>query len=180
LVKPKNSSHLNSFKPIWIFLFIVNFSSFWGWAQKTISFPERCEGVWKGTLELFNAEGELTREISIVFTVEKQENNNWLWKKEYPNMLPPLEKNYLLKRDLNHSNKYLIDENNGIILKEQVIGEKLYGGYFLEARYYLTSYQFQGDLLLFEIVIMTQEPSTYTVQSMPIEQVQRALMKKIQ
>lgn len=162
------------------FLLLTYFFTFCGWAQETISFPVRCEGVWKGTLEIFDAEGLLTREVSIVFTVEKQEDHIWVWKKEYPDMIPPLEKNYLLKKEVHHPNNYLIDENNGIVLKEQVIGEKLYGGYFFETRYFLSTYQFMGDRLLFEIVIMTLDKSDDTVQSMPIEQVQRAMMKRIQ
>ncbi len=90
-------------------------------------FAERCAGVWEGTMHISN-KGVVRDSLKVRLTVATTNDSTaWSWKTEYLSEKMPMTKSYVLRKRNDNDNIYLIDENNGILLKNYHFGNKLYG-----------------------------------------------------
>lgn len=114
-------------------------------------FPDQCTGVWEGQMTIY-AEGVAVDSVAVKMTIEKVSDSLiWNWKTEYISEKYPITKDYKLILEDPSSNKYLLDENNGIFLYAYVFGNKMYSNFEVQGTYLSSVYTLQGDELIFEI-----------------------------
>lgn len=143
-------------------------------------FPDKLAGTWAGTMHIFQ-KGIMKDSISIKFSVDKKSDTQWGWKTEYLSDKYPLTKNYLLKRDNNVGNLYLMDEGDGIVLHTYLFDNKLYAAFetrnvFLTSSYELT----KTDDLIFEVASGKKLEGTTNnqVNNFTVESLQRVVLKR--
>ncbi|MDW3646606.1 MAG: hypothetical protein R8P61_06080 [Bacteroidia bacterium] len=143
------------------------------------SFPERCEGLWEGTMYI-SSKGQLRDSVGIIFTVEKmQEENAWVWRTKYISEKFPMTKDYILRLQDDKNQVYLTDEGDGIVLYDYLFGDKLYsvfetGGILLTA-----SYELRGEELIFEVTSgKVQEEKVKDISNYSVNNVQRVVLRR--
>ncbi|MFA8344465.1 MAG: hypothetical protein ACEPO8_15935 [Rhodothermaceae bacterium] len=118
-------------------------------AQK--HFPEKCEGIWQGTMYMYNR-GVIRDSVDIKFTVKAaEEKNSWIWKTEYLSEKMAMTKDYLIKVDKETPNRYILDEKNNIELYDYLFGNKLYSVFETQNILLTATYELAGENLIFEV-----------------------------
>lgn len=105
---------------MWMLIFFLA-----GYCQSALaqsSFADRCVGEWTGTLDVY-AGGVRRDQVPVVFTVIKLNDSTWTWKTDYRSEKMPVVKDYLLRKQSGSSNRYVIDEGDGIQLTLDVMGD---------------------------------------------------------
>lgn len=157
-----------------VFFTLLNFGLF---AQE--SFPERCEGLWEGTMYI-SAKGQVRDSVGILFTVEKiADEEAWVWRTQYLSEKFPMTKDYILRVHDKENQVYLTDEGDGIVLYDYLFGNKLYsvfetGGFLLTA-----SYELRGEELIFEVTSgKVQEEKVKDISNYTVNNVQRVVLRR--
>ena len=97
------------------------------------------------------------------------------------------ERNYTLIEKNARKGEYVVDENNGIILDDKVIENRMYALFEVQGSLLTTFITFEKDHLIFEIIATQtenknisggQDEATPEVISYPISTVQRARLIK--
>ena len=133
---------------LWLFFFTLT-TSFLLSAQT--SFPERCEGTWEGMMHIYR-QGQLVDSVQIIFTAaQTEEANTWTWKTQYISEKYPMTKDYQLKIDDSEKGYYLLDEGDGVVLRDYGFGDKIYSVFEVQGILLTSSYELQGDHLIFEV-----------------------------
>lgn len=114
------------------------------------SFPEKCSGNWSGKMYIYNL-GKVVDSIDIIFTVSKTENSDFIWKTEYLSPKYPMVKDYLMKLPQVGSNKYLLDERDGLVLNGYLFDNKMYFVFETSGILLTSSYELINDNLVFEV-----------------------------
>lgn len=149
-----------------------------GWSQTR--FPDRCVGVWTGTMTIQNQAGKTVDSVPVVFTVAKLAADTWTWKMEYKSEKYPIVKDYKLLADPQHENIYRTDESEGIAIREQVFGSRMMS-FFETGNIVLTAvYELRGPELYFEVVAADKSATEthHDVGSYPITNVQTVVLRR--
>ncbi|MEL6254373.1 MAG: hypothetical protein AAFR87_20360 [Bacteroidota bacterium] len=143
------------------------------------SFPERCEGIWEGTMYI-SAKGRVRDSVGIVFTVEKiAQEKAWVWRTKYISEKFPMTKDYILRLQDEENQVYLTDEGEGLVLYDYLFGNKLYsvfetGGFLLTS-----SYELRGEELIFEVTSgKVQAEKVKDISNFTVNNVQRVVLKR--
>ncbi|MEM8889071.1 MAG: hypothetical protein AAGD28_13890 [Bacteroidota bacterium] len=157
-----------------LFFFILSLGLY---AQE--SFPERCEGLWEGTMYI-SAKGQIRDSVGIIFTVEKMDGEDaWVWRTQYLSEKFPMTKDYILRLHDKENQVYLTDEGDDIVLYDYLFGNKLYsvfetGGFLLTA-----SYELRGEELIFEVTSgKVQEEKVKDISNYTVSNVQRVVLRR--
>ncbi len=119
-------------------------------AQKP--FPDNFTGKWKGQLELLSKDGPATNDvINVTFDVAPISKNVYQWHTTYDTKTGPMVKDYKLIVDTLVKGHYTIDEGDSIVLDGYYIGQKLYCTFEVDALLFFSTYEKQGDQIIFEI-----------------------------
>lgn len=152
-------------------------------AQAQTPFPERCRGIWQGTMLMYN-QNRLMDSVRVKLTVAAlPDSTAWTWKTEYLSAKMPMTKDYIMRLQDLEKGLYLTDEGEGLVLTEHLFGDKLFG-IFETSGYLLTStYELRGNELIFEVTSGAKpagEPSKdeEAVINYPVTFVQRVIFKK--
>jgi len=161
---------------------------FFGKSQETTetTFPQDFFGIYTGTLNIYAAKA--TQEIPMEFHLLPTEiNEQYIYKLVYGEGEQRQERDYLLQPKDADLGIYEVDEQNGIILENRVVGNKMYTLFEVQESLLTTFITFEKDHLLFEIVYSDtskketsggQEEDVPVVTSYPISVVQKAYLIK--
>lgn len=127
------------------------------------------EGVWAGTLLIYQAEKGLVDSAKIELNIipisyNKPDNREWKWQTIFESTkYGKITKDYLLKAHQDSAYRYNLDEQNGILLPSFLLGSALYTRYELAPQdWYMSCYELlpDGFTLRYEVVFGTNTPKT--------------------
>lgn len=157
-----------------------------GFAQEAKTFPEDYYGIYKGDLEIYNPNGKKT--IQMEFHLKpSEEKDKYHYTLVYVFNENRQERKYTLVAKDKAKGIYEVDENNGIILHAQWLGNGLYSMYEVGGTLLTTTERFYDDHMDFEIMVNNQKSKTKTggvgedipeVNVYPISAMQKARLIK--
>ena len=115
-------------------------------------FPESWFGEWTGTLDIFNNKG-LSQTIPMTCLMSKTSeagvyNWNIIYGEDRVKGLRP----YLLRTIDAAKGQYFCDELNSIKMESYLLGNKLFCSYTVAGNWITSTYEKQGDKMVFEII----------------------------
>lgn len=141
-------------------------------------FPDRCTGIWTGAL-LLQANGRTTDSVQVRLTIAvKIPAQEWVWKTEYLSERYPVVKDYTMRLVDAPSNHFVLDEGDGILLREHVFGDKSYTVFETSGQILTSSYELRGDVLIFEVTSGKLQAQSGAVTDHPVLHVQRAVLTR--
>lgn len=151
-------------------------------AQDDLKFPEDYFGIYKGDLHIVSSRGEQT--IQMEFHLQATDSvGNYKYVLVYIADGNRQERHYnLIDKG---EGKYVVDENNGILLDAALIGNTLYSMFEVQGNILTTTETFFEDKMWFEITFSSKEQKKETgveegvnVYSYPVTTVQKAVLYK--
>ncbi|SMC41808.1 hypothetical protein [Moheibacter sediminis] len=125
------------------FLFISSIS----FAQ---TFPQSHEGIWKGELNIYTAQSDQpVQTLEMQLKIFPIDDKTWSWEIGYLIGDGDIRK-YELKPVNSEKNEWQIDEKNGIVLFQMLLGNRLVGSFSIENSLIINSYEFNQDNILVE------------------------------
>lgn len=137
---------------------------FWWLAQCLPSFAQNQDplqewfGIWKGNLQIYTPEGkkqEIPMELHIFPT---DTTGRYTWKILYDKS----PRDYTLIAQDASKGLYLIDENNGIVLENQLFANTFFSCFEVMGNLLTSTYRLEGKELIFEIFSMKKNKSQKT------------------
>ncbi len=115
-------------------------------------FPESWFGEWTGTLDIYNAKG-LSQSLPMTCLMSPTDtagvyNWNIIYGEDREKGLRP----YLLRTIDVSKGQYLCDEMNTIKMESYLLGNKLFCNYTVAGNWLTSTYEKQGDKMIFEII----------------------------
>lgn len=142
------------------------------------NFADKCEGKWKGTMYIYG-KGQIRDSVPVELFVQKTSlPHTWVWKTNYLSNKYPMEKNYKLVLKDTTSQTYLIDEGDGVELWSYYFNNKLYSVFETHDVMLTSSYELQGDLLIFEVTSGKKIEDRREVTSYGVLSLQRVVFKR--
>jgi len=151
-----------------------------------LNFPEDYLGIYKGRLNI-NSTGGI-QDIPMEFHLtEGDSTDHYRYTLIYGEGDTRQERKYSLIAEDKDKGEFIVDENNGIILDDKQIDNRLYCLFEVNGSLLTTFITFGEDHLLWEIVFAAKSEARTTyaendekieVISYPISTVQRAILKK--
>jgi hypothetical protein len=119
---------------------------------KPQKFPESWFGEWVGNLEIYNARG-LSQSVPMTCVMSATDTvgvYNWhiIYGEDKIKGLRP----YLLRTIDAAKGHYLCDEMNTIKMESYLLGQKLFCNYTVQGNWICSTYEKQGDKMIFEII----------------------------
>lgn len=154
--------------------------------EESVAFPDDYLGVYTGILDIKSARG--TQEVAMEFHLNATDSiGTYEYVLVYGEGDARQQRNYTLRTLNKEKGEYIVDENNGIILDDKVVGNRMYSLFEVQGTILTTFITFESDHMVFEIVATNRKDSRTTyaenedkteVISYPISTVQRAVLKK--
>lgn len=164
--------------------FLFLFSLFYS-LQAQENFPEDYFGIYKGTLLVSAPQG--TKEYAMEFHLQATDSlGKYQYTLVYGDGDQRQERPYFLIAKDASKGKYIIDEDNGIILDAQQFDNHLYSLFEVNNNLLNTFITFKADHMVFEITVASkeQQQTTYATEdqteviSYPITTRQKAILMK--
>ncbi len=142
-------------------------------------FADKCVGKWEGIMHIY-AIGQLRDSVSVQLLVQKSTiPNTWIWKTSYLSKTNPMEKDYKLVLKDTATQTYITDEGDGIELRDYCFNNKLYSVFETHEVLLTSSYELQGDQLIFEVTSGKKIDENKEVNNYSVINVQRVVFKKV-
>lgn len=142
------------------------------------NFAVKCEGKWKGTMYMYG-KGQIRDSVPVELFVQKTSlPHTWVWKTNYLSNKNPMEKNYKLELKDTASQTYLIDEGDGIELWSYYFNNKLYSVFETHDVMLTSSYELQGNELIFEVTSGKKIEDRKEVTNYSVLGLQRVVFKR--
>lgn len=149
-------------------------------SAQNIIFPEKCLGIWEGTMYIYNY-GHVRDSVAVRFTAAKTDSAGvYIWKTAYISLEKPIVKDYKLIVDDPEKGSYLLDEGDGIKLVEYNVNNKLYCAFKLDDIYLTSSTELIGDKLVFEVTSGKELNTTKGITNYSFANVQRVVLHKVE
>ena len=171
---------------LFLFILFANFLGITAQEDSNLSFPNDYFGVYTGTLKINSERG--SQEVPMEFHLKPTDSvGKYHYTLIYGEGDMRQERKYTLLAEDVDNGRYVVDENNGIILDDKVQGNKLYSLFEVQGNLLTTFMTFHEDHMIFEITFASKEKQRVTyaeneqkteVISYPISTVQRAVLKK--
>lgn len=127
---------------------LIGIAAFGAFAQ---SFPEKCLGIWKGTMEIYSR-GEIKDRVDVRLTVARTKTpSDFTWRTEYLSRTRPMTKDYVMRVLDVAKGLYETDEGEGLKLTEYLFGNKLFNVFEVQGVMLTSSYELREDELIFEV-----------------------------
>ena len=149
-------------------------------------FPDDYLGVYKGKLNINSDRG--TQEITMEFHLKATDSiDTFEYILVYGEGDSRQQRNYTLRTLNKAKGEYLVDENNGILLDDKVVDNRMYALFEVQGTLLTTFITFKEDHIIFEIAAARRENARTThaeneerteVISYPVSTVQRAVLKR--
>lgn len=151
----------------------------WFYLNGQTSFPEKCLGIWTGTMHIYNR-GSLVDSVFIKLNVTRTNaSDTFLWKTEYLSEKFPLIKDYKLVISDAGKGVFMTDEGDGIILMDYLFENKLYSVFETQGILLTSTYEWLGNQIIFEVTSGKELETTYGVKSYSVLNLQKAVLRKI-
>ena len=154
--------------------------------EPLIKFPDAYFGIYKGTLHITSSNEPQTYVMEFhLLPTDSVGKYNYII--VYGERDQRQERKYTLLEKDAKKGEYIVDENNGIILHDKVIENRMYALFEVQDTLLTTFITFEKDHLIFEIIATKKENGTLSggqndetpqVISYPITTVQRAMLIK--
>lgn len=168
------------------YILFLSVSTLWSQESTPINFPNDYFGIYTGTLEISNKNGNQTYPME--FHLQPTDSiGKYEYKLVYGTGDQRQERPYNLIAKDAASGSYIVDENNGIILHDKVIDNRMYALFEVGGNMLTTFITFEKDHMIFEIAVTNtaEKQLSYAndeektkVISYPISAVQRAVLQK--
>jgi hypothetical protein len=170
-----------------VFLLACIFSfSFTVVAQQN-SFPKNWEGQWRGQLQWFKTGQTEAQEINMELRIHSTDKaNTWSWQIIYGDETKD-NRPYLLTGKDSSGIHWLINENNGIVIDQFWIANKLCGAFTVQNSTIVNNYWMEDDKLIVEFYNVSAKPIATTgngtddspkVDSYKIGSYQKAVLRR--
>jgi hypothetical protein len=151
----------------------------WFYLNGQTSFPEKCLGIWTGTMHIYNR-GSLVDSVFIKLNVTRTNApDTFVWKTEYLSEKFPLIKDYKLVISDAGKGVFMTDEGDGIILMDYLFENKLYSVFETQGILLTSTYEWLGNQIIFEVTSGKELETTYGVKSYSVLNLQKAVLRKI-
>jgi hypothetical protein len=143
-MKKKNSIFVLA---ITIFISINTFSQ--------TSFPSSWLGTYKGTMLIYNTSLKTPDSVDVVFEfLPTDKENTWIHRITYSSpKYKTIVKDYrLVKPDSSDPNTFYLDEKDGIMFQETLLGNALFSNFFVAGTNIFTTLSLHGNQLIFQVV----------------------------
>jgi hypothetical protein len=167
-----------------LFLFITFGFSILGSAQ--INFPNDYLGTWKGNLKMEPSGTEIPMTLQLGPVLTKDSIYKYIITYISPGRNDVRE--YELHVTDRKQGLFYVDEKNGIILEERLLGNKLSSIFSVSGSFLQITLELLKDEIVFEVyswpshisktTVSKEEEETYTVNSYKLNGYQKAILKK--
>jgi len=143
------------------------------------SFPEKCLGIWTGTMHIYNR-GLLVDSVTIKLNVTRTNApDTFVWKTEYLSEKFPMVKDYKLVISDAGKGVFITDEGDGIILMDYLFENKLYSVFETQGILLTSTYEWLGNQIIFEVTSGKELETTHGVKSYSVLNLQKAILRKM-
>jgi len=143
------------------------------------SFPEKCLGIWTGTMHIYNR-GSLVDSVTIKLNVTRTNApDTFVWKTEYLSEKFPMVKDYKLVISDAGKGVFITDEGDGIILMDYLFENKLYSVFETQGILLTSTYEWLGNKIIFEVTSGKELQTTHGVKSYSVLNLQKAILRKM-
>jgi hypothetical protein len=143
------------------------------------SFPEKCLGIWTGTMHIYNR-GLLVDSVPIKLNVTRTNApDTFVWKTEYLSAKFPMVKDYKLVISDAGKGVFITDEGDGIILMDYLFENKLYSVFETQGILLTSTYEWLGNKIIFEVTSGKELQTTHGVKSYSVLNLQKAILRKM-
>jgi hypothetical protein len=143
------------------------------------SFPEKCLGIWTGTMHIYNR-GLLVDSVTIKLNVTRTNApDTFVWKTEYLSEKFPMVKDYKLVISDAGKGVFITDEGDGIILMDYLFENKLYSVFETQGILLTSTYEWLGNQIIFEVTSGKELQTTLGVKSYNVLNLQKAILRKM-
>lgn len=143
------------------------------------SFPEKCLGIWTGTMHIYNR-GSLVDSVTIKLNVTRTNApDTFVWKTEYLSEKFPMVKDYKLVISDAGKGVFITDEGDGIILMDYLFENKLYSVFETQGILLTSTYEWLGNQIIFEVTSGKELQTTHGVKSYSVLNLQKAILRKM-
>ena len=170
-----------------LFAFLmIPFSILFAQEDSPVNFPDDFFGIYTGTLEINAPKGN--QSLDMEFHLQPTDTlGKYQYTLVYTLAGDRQERSYYLLEQHKETGEYMVDEDNGIVLHDKVIENRMYALFEVGDNLLTTFITFEKTHMIFEIAVtnITQKQITYArneektkVTSYPISTVQRAVLEK--
>ncbi len=149
-------------------------------------FPASWEGHWRGELSWHS--GKALQKVNMQLIVSPTDTAGvWQWRLIYGDTLKDSRPYLLVEKDT-ATNHWAIDEQNGIVLDQYYIGNRLSGAFTVQNTTILNAYWLEGSQMHAEFYAIAAKPiavtgrgsdESPTVSSYKVNSVQKAILTRI-
>ena len=142
------------------------------------NFADKCIGKWEGIMYMYG-KGQLRDSLPVELDVQKtNKSDTWLWKTTYLSKTMPAVKDYKLVLKDAVTQTYATDEGNGIELMDYYFNNKLYSIFETHGVMLTSSYELQGNQLIFEVTSGKKIDENKEVNNYSVLNLQRVIFKR--
>jgi hypothetical protein len=142
------------------------------------NFADKCIGKWEGIMYMYG-KGQLRDSLPVELDVQKtNRSDTWLWKTTYLSKTMPAVKDYKLVLKDAVTQTYATDEGSGIELMDYYFKNKLYSIFETHGVMLTSSYELQGNQLIFEVTSGKKIDENKEVNNYSVLNVQRVIFKR--
>lgn len=149
-------------------------------------FPAGWQGTWKGELLWYNEPGKDPKKVKMELRIQRKDTA-WTWQLIYGS---PAEDNrpYSLFAIDSTKGHWAIDEQNGIILDQFFLADRLSGAFTVGSSTIFNSYEIKGDSMIVEFNTLRAKPLATTgkgteespkVDSYEVRSFQRGVLRRL-
>lgn len=169
-----------SIKKLKTISFIFSFCCIYSNINAQENFADKCIGKWEGIMHIY-AKGKLRDSVPVELMVQKSTlPNTWIWKTSYLSKTMPMEKDYTLVLKDAVTQTYKTDEGDGIELMDYYFNNKLYSVFETHDVLLTSSYELQGNQLIFEVTSGKKLDENKEVNNYSVLNLQKVVFKKVQ
>ncbi len=95
--------------------------------------------------------------IPVRMTIKRLDNGAYVWRTVYNNDDVMGLRDYRLIPDPDRPGHYVTDEQNGILLRTQLIGNELHSAFSVDAQNLTSTYRIQADTLIHEVAFWSSD-----------------------
>ncbi len=142
-------------------IILFSLAPFFSNAQSPV-FPKDWTGNWKGELQWFKTGNPVPQKVQMELRIQPTDSTNkYTWNLIYGAITEDNRPYFLLPKDSSGIH-WVIDENNGIILDEYWIGNKLCGMFTVMNATIISKYWLEGEELIMEMLTIGAKPLVTT------------------
>ena len=168
----------NTFQKLKFTSLFIFFSCIFNNLNAQENFADKCKGKWMGIMFIYG-KGQIKDSVPVELSVQKTSlPGTWVWKTNYLSKTYPMEKNYKLVLKDTATQTYLTDEGDGVELWNYYFNNKLYSVFETHGVMLTSSYELQGDQLIFEVTSGRKIEDKNEVTNYSVLNLQRVVFKK--